>query len=438
MKRLSVVLVLILVIFTLGCAKKTQPTKLPENSLYIYNWEDYISEDVVKNFESYYEKKYGKKINVVYTTFDTNETMITKVTKDSASVDLICPSEYAIEKLSKMNFLENISDLRTKYGADNLSNIDTSVYNKIKENFGEEFTKHMVPYMWGTLGVLYNKQVIKNIEELGWGVLWNKGNNPELYNKILLKDSIRDTYAAALFYIKEQGKLPQKYNNLSIQQLINTVEHDLIKLVEKELVAQRKVISGYEVDFGKDDLINKFAYADLAWSGDAIWAISEAPKGQLDYYVPKSGSNVWFDGWVIPKSAQHKKLALEFLDYICRPENAIKNSLHIGYTSAVKKDLIQNNEDAVNSIKEADIDPDEFFSSNIRYPVIDDSLGIMRDFGKKNTSVVQMWERVKAGKETSFQLLYISLGLIGVLALIVGVIFLVQKLNNQKRRNVIK
>lgn len=428
MKKTLIIIICLLSMLTLGCTKKSQPTKLPENTLYIYNWEDYISEDVIKNFEKFYEKKNGKKVSVIYTTFDTNETMITKVTKDSASVDLICPSEYAIEKLSKMNFLENISNLRSQYATENLDNIDENILNKVRENFGSEFTDYMVPYMWGTLGILYNKQVIKNIHELGWGVLWNIKNNPELHNKILLKDSIRDTYAATLFYLKEQNKLPEKYDTMSIQKLINTVDNNLIKLVEKELVAQRKIISGYEVDFGKEDLINKFAYADLAWSGDAIWAISEAPEGQLDYYVPTIGSNVWFDGWIIPKNAQHKKTAIEFLDFICKPENAVQNSMHIGYTSAVKKELIQGNEIALELIKENYDDVEAFFSNEIRYPTIGDNLGIMRDFGKKNTAVVQMWERVKAGKETSFMLLYISLGLVGILGLAIGITLLVQKL----------
>lgn len=126
MKKIILIALLILSLFTLGCAKTPTPTKQPENTLYVYNWEDYISPQVVENFEKYYEEKYGKKIKVVYTTFDTNETMLTKVTRNDAAVDLICPSEYAIEKLAKKNLIENISELAKKYTANNFSNIEQS------------------------------------------------------------------------------------------------------------------------------------------------------------------------------------------------------------------------------------------------------------------------------------------------------------------------
>ena len=427
MKKIILIALLILSLFSLGCAKKPTPTKQPENTLYVYNWEDYISPQVVENFEKYYEEKYGKKIKVVYTTFDTNETMLTKVTRNDAAVDLICPSEYAIEKLAKKNLIENISELAKKYTANNFSNIEQSVVNKVYNNFDKinnaPLTDYMIPYMWGTLGLLYNKEKIteSELEKESWGILWNSGKNKTLYNKILLKDSVRDTYAAALFYMKEKNLLPKKYENLSAQQLINTSEKTLLKAVEKVLIQQRSIISGYEVDFGKDDLINGLAYADLAWSGDAMWAISENKK--LGYYLPKY-SNIWFDGWVIPKTAQHKKEAMEFLNYLCMPENAILNSTHIGYTSAVAKDKMQNNESVKESLKKQNYDVDEYFSNTSRYPSINDNLGMMKDFGKNNTAVVQMWERVKAGKDTSLSLLYITAGISGIFVLIVAAIFI--------------
>jgi len=435
MKKVFLVVLLILSLFTLGCAKKTTPTKQPENTLYVYNWEDYISPQVIENFEKYYEQKYGKKVKVVYTTFDTNETMLTKVTRNDANVDLICPSEYAIEKLAKKNLIENISELAKKHTITNFSNIEQSVVNKIANNFDRinnaPLTDYMIPYMWGTLGLLYNKEKISEseLEKESWGILWNSGKNKNLYNKILLKDSIRDTYAAALFYMKEKNLLPEKYKNLSAQQLINTTERSLLKAVEKVLIQQRSIISGYEVDFGKDDLINGLAYADLAWSGDAMWAISENEK--LGYYLPKY-SNIWFDGWVIPKTAQHKKEAMEFLNFLCMPENAILNSMHIGYTSAIAKEKMQSNENVNNLLKKQDYNIEKYFTDPNRYPSVTNNLGVMKDFGKNNTAVVQMWERVKAGKDTSISLLYITAGISGIFILIIAMIFIVQKIKTKK------
>ena len=241
-----------------------------QDELYIYNWEDYIDTGLLDDFAAYYKEQTGRSLDITYTTFDTNETMLTNVQRGGANVDLICPSEYAIEKLMRGGYVENLSELVAELEADgakfdNIEGIDEDILSAIDEVFGDIDGKamrdYMVPYMYGTLGILYNRNVIseEELEEYGWGILWNEGGNPELEDEILLKDSIRDTYCAAVLYLREYGKLPdgvspsvgKPYTEMSSAELMNCTDDALLAAVEEALIDQRGHISGYEVDFGK-------------------------------------------------------------------------------------------------------------------------------------------------------------------------------------------
>ncbi|MEG1529046.1 MAG: extracellular solute-binding protein, partial [Clostridia bacterium] len=426
MKKTSILIVLVLLVVCLlapilvGCNKGgNQLSRKTDDKLVVYNWEDYIDPDTLKDFEAYYQEKTGRSIGITYTTFDTNETMMTKVLKGDANVDLIAPSEYSIEKLMRAGTLQNIStikaDLQPKLAElgltlDNWDNCEPEIMEKINEIFVDipvgngkkaNMSDYIMPYMWGTLGILYNTKYVteQELEEYGWGILWNKGKNPVIENKILMKDSIRDSYVAAVCYLKECGQLPDvasslgaKYDDLPIEKLINCTDQTLLDAAEVALIAQREHISGYEVDFGKDDMINEIVYLDLAWSGDALWAIEEGGYDeetdtyQLGYYVPEIGSNIWYDGWVVPNTVQNKLASVMFIDFMAQPINAIRNSIYIGYTSAVAMDKMQNDADACALIVENEYDLEEYFGDIGRYPNISDKLGVMQDFGSANES----------------------------------------------------
>lgn len=466
MKKLFTLIVLVLVLSavllpTLTACNNGAKGESGGDRLVIYNWEDYIDSEIdeetgktlLDEFADYYKEKTGRALSITYTTFDTNETMMTKVLKGDANVDLICPSEYAIEKLLTAGCLLNHNDIKaeiqddlTKYGIslDNMSslksgwgNIEPEVMDKIKEMFGNvksqdgkshDMTEYMVPYMYGTLGILYNTSVvsIEELEQYGWGVLWNVQKNPKLENKILMKDSVRDTYAAAIFYMYEYGLLPEKFKNYSVQELINCTDDEMVYAAEKVLNEQRSHISGYEVDFGKDDMINEIVYADFAWSGDALWAVEEGREGQLGYYVPPVASNIWYDGWCIPTSVNNKLAAMMFIDYMCNPMSSVRNSVAIGYTSAANKASLQADEDVRAYLEDCEYDVDDYFSDEGRYPVINETLGVMRDFGKRNDTVVNMWQRAKSGDGVDVNLWYIILAIVGAIGLCVGTYFIVQ------------
>lgn len=507
-----------------------------QDKLYIYNWEDYIDESLLDSFAEYYEEVTGRSLDITYTTFDTNETMLTKVQKGDANVDLICPSEYAIEKLMRGGYVRNltemVSDLGEEYGVtfDNLANIEPDVRTAISGVFGDipagdgtnaNMLDYMVPYMWGTLGILYNKSVVseEELEEYGWGVLWNAGGNPELEGEILLKDSIRDTYCAAVLYLRDYGMLPEgvspsldkPYTEMTTAELINCTDDDLLAAVEAVLIEQRDHISGYEVDFGKDDMINEIVYVDLAWSGDALWAIEESYDEEtedytLGYYVPESGSNIWYDGWIVPTTVRNELAAVMFIDYMCRPLSAALNTSYICYTSAVARDIVRSDADAVSALFDVEYlwyasseecelytdadgnlvfyydwgdgepyylnadgtefegdadaltaceyDTDEegywldgegeyivdadsmslFFEDAARYAEITDVLGIMHDYGSANDRVVQMWERVKAGAETPWELIWCLIAVVVIVGGAIGLYFLKEALKRRPKK----
>ncbi|NLZ25495.1 MAG: extracellular solute-binding protein [Clostridiales bacterium] len=452
-KIAKVILVLFVVCLFLGALYGCNDTeeKRSVNTLVIYNWEDYMDTSLPELFAEYYEAVTGQPLEIILSYFETNETMLSKMLKGDANVDLICPSEYAIERLMQYDLIQNISELKAsilennRYGVsfDNLDNIEPEVTDKIRTMFNEvgpnkqNMGDYMIPYLWGTLGILYNADVVTEEDlEYGWGILWNECGNEALHGKILVKDSVRDTYCAAVLYMLEYGLLPEGYENYSTQELINCTDDVMLKAVEEVLTRQRDVIAGYEVDFGRDDMINEIVYVDLAWSGDALYAIEEGEKlgVNLDYFVPEIGANLWFDGWVIPKNAANSLAALMFIDFLCAPEIAILNTIEIGYTTAVSKELLMENENVLAVLEENEYDPEEFFGDEHRFPVVSDKLGIMHDFGAKNDAVVAMWERAKAGNGVPMELVYVVIGAVALFLILIAAYFIYEKAKLKPKR----
>lgn len=393
------------------------------DSLVVYNWADYIYDTKLSDFKEYYKKLTGNNIDITYVTFDTNETMLTKLMQGDARVDVICPSEYAIQKLLESDMLTPLNyfdeqayvsgmTMNVELYEHNADNIDEHIISKIDEGFSEvkvagsdtpqKMTDYLVPYMYGTLGILYNKYSFADmgiydreiLNKANWGILFNndgEGNklHDNLTGNILMKDSIRDSYAATVFYLKESGQLDglktsddRLYTDMPAGELINAVDDTLIELCKNALTAQKGELFGYEVDFGKDDLLKGNAMVDLAWSGDAMYAVEESWNDnlcpecmretgknvgtdkkpeyvcsvcgedcgdyELGYYVPHGAGNIWFDGWVIPKNhnPEHLNAIKAFINFLNSPEIAAANMLEIGYSSAVSPDAVRNDEGA--------------------------------------------------------------------------------------------
>ncbi len=446
-------------------------TKKYDETLVIYNWADYMDLSVIDDFEAYYEELTGKSIEVVYTTFDTNETMLTEIIRGDSNIDIICPSEYAIQKLLESQAIQKLdTSLITASGEKSyLGNIDSDIRSRIENVFGSvgeekaNMNDYFAPYMWGTLGLLFNTKYVtlEEVKSNGWSTLWNSLEKPELNGKILAKDSIRDIYICALGYLKEQNRLPSKYDTMPVEKLVSCTDKELVDLVETVLKEQKPHLKGYEVDFGKDDMIMEEAYVDLAWSGDALYAIEESMDDDgntfLEYYAPESVGNIWFDGWVMPKNAKNTKAGMLFINYLCRPDIAMRNTMEIGYSMAIDTDCYKEGSgmfdadyspeavDYMLEVYEVDAEDSEavdeffveFFEDDRRYPdMTNANLGMMQDFGESVDDTVEMWERVKASTEDTnwINLVIIIAVMLGVGGVIIGLITYKLKKNPKPRK----
>lgn len=396
-----------------------------EEILKVYNWADYIDEDVLANFPKWYEQQTGKKIRVIYQTFDINEVMLTKIERGHEDYDVVCPSEYIIERMLRKDLLLPIDTVFGKT-PNYLKNVSPYIVEQIDatSNSGRIAHRYAVPYMWGTAGILYNKEHVSLADAQTWGTLWSN----KYRGKLLMKDSYRDSYGTALIWAHrkdlEEGKT-------TVPKLMNDYSPEAITTVEKYLKALKPNIEGWEADFGKETMTKGKAYLNMTWSGDAVWAIEEAEKVgvKLGYEVPREGSNVWFDGWVIPKYARNPKAAAYFINYLCQEEVALANMETTGYVSSIggKKVLDEMNDadtypEGVNASyffgeegKKAHVNP-------IMYP--DSSVvarcAMIHDAGYHTPEVLDMWSKVK-GDNLGGGIVIFLLGIVATLAAFVGI-----------------
>lgn len=367
--------------------------------LKIYNWADYIDEGILDEFPVWYKEQTGEAIRIIYQVFDINEIMLTKIERGHEDFDLICPSEYIIERMLKKKLLLPIDRNfgKTPDYLDNISPYIREQLNKLSQP-GMETTDYVVPYMWGTAGLLYNKKFVTQDEVMTWDCLWN----PRYKNKILMKDSYRDAYGTAIIYAHAKELAD---GTVTVEQLMNDNSPEAIAIAEDYLKRMKPNIAGWEADFGKEMMTKNKAWLNLTWSGDAVWAIEEAEAVgvELGYEVPREGSNIWYDGWAIPKYARNVKAASYFLDYLCRPDVALRNMDANGYVSAV----------ATPEILEAKIDTtieeysnlsyffgpgnDSIRIDRVQYPdhKVVERCAMIRDFGDETELVLEMWSRVK-------------------------------------------
>jgi len=319
--------------------------------LRIYNSEDYIcdedsEEDGYIDIISAFEEEYG--VTVEYSTYGTNENMYNELNINPGSYDLVCPSDYMIMKMLSENMLEEFTDDFFTDSEENAYYNGVSDYIKdLYESYG--WTKYAACYMWGTMGFMYDPSVV----EEGTLEYWTDLNDENFANKFTLKDSVRDTYFLAVAYVyhDELLSLADKYSagtlskedyNAAITEIMNRTDEETVSAVQKALRELKKSVYGFEVDSGKNDMVTGKICINFCWSGDAAYAIYEAAEENettLYYCVPLECTNVWFDGWVMPKGA-NVDLAQKFINFVSRPENAIANMNYIGYTSAIATDEV--------------------------------------------------------------------------------------------------
>lgn len=400
MKKQKIALFLTLPFILSGCGNSELNSTISDSTTYIHvlNAEDYMDMDLLDSFEDMILKRDNKRVKVVYDTYDTNETMYNTLKTGKTTYDLVCCSEYMIQRLAREDllYLINYDALPnySTYAIEYLSSLEGNAgkLNQLNvSNSSGEYTlkDYAVGYMWGTLGILYNPNYIlkTNSKFFNSSNEWKDLTNEERKEKIIetfnsddgysfiyndavkktqsIKDSMRDSYALGNlevfkdFYLDETKTYEEKSNKF------NDSSDETIKLIEENLISLKDNIFGFETDSGKNDIVTEKIGVNLAWSGDAVnsinrghyadddWTIERDNEVELYFANPSIGGNIWMDCFATPKQKDSSyytsdtyKYSLEFLDYLCEPINAIMNVSYNGYssfiTSTINKD---NNED---------------------------------------------------------------------------------------------
>lgn len=292
-KTILVLAVLVLVSFGLTACRE-RPT------IYVYNWGDYIDEDLIAEFEE------ETKLRVVYDTYATNEDMYVKIKSGGSTYDVIFPSDYMLTRMIEEDMMAKLD----------LVSIPNSLH--IEERFlGLEYdpeNEYSLPYTWGTVGILYNTTMVDDVVD-SWDILWD----PKYSKELLMLDSQRDSIAVAL---------------LKLGYSINTLDQDELAEAGELLKEQKPLVLAYVVDEGQDKMIAGEAALAVVWSGEATNARMENPD--LAFAIPKEGTNVWFDVMAVPKDANNKEGAMRFINFMNDPEVALRNAEYTGYATPNK------------------------------------------------------------------------------------------------------
>ena len=302
-KGISVILAVLLAVSCLtglsGCGSSKKTT------LYVYNWGQYISEgddgslDVIAAFEEAYPN-----IRVQYSTYDSNEIMYSKLSNGGITVDVIIPSDYMIGRMRQEGMLQELN-------YDNIPNakfIDASYRGMA---FDPE-DKYSVPYTWGTTGIIYNTKYVDEADVTGWELLWNE----KYAGKILMFDNSRDAFGIAEYLLGYD---------------VNTTDEAELQACAAKLAEQKPVVQQYVMDQIFDAMENEEAWIAPYYAGDAVTMIGDNPD--LDFVVPKEGTNRFVDAMVVPKSSKNKDLAEQFINFMLEEDVALANIEYIGYST---------------------------------------------------------------------------------------------------------
>lgn len=455
--------------------------------------------DMMDQFVDYMEEVYGQKVSYVYDTFDTNETMYNELMTGKSSYDIIVTSDYMVQKLISYDLIQPISEKGDYTDNDEVKSIHENVsdylwdifdgiHPKNKDNnapLDDVISKYSVPYMWGTVGVMYNPEFYSELETddvidlfSSWEALYSE----ETKNTFSIKDSVRDVYAVSVvhaFYESDIKPLEEKLAsdasyteaqfNKDLNDIFNRCDNETLEIIKEDMLALKANSFGFEVDSGKTDMVEGKVGANLAWSGDATWAITEAEmdyEKELYFSIPEEGSNIWFDAFCIPTVSENKDVAVKFIDFMSQPTQAIQNMWSVGYTSAVNGpeilDYIYENYDVRGQGLEGDeltealanadgtYDLTYFFEGSIDVSKVSELTGVnydmvllpiegvvgrtltaqfpeakdlshlcvMDDFGTQNEAVLDMWEHVRTNSLPIYALIILIIEFVAALALI--------------------
>lgn len=369
-----------------GCSSskgETRVLRILNSEDYIYEYEEgdeeyapegdehAFQEDMVDQFKAYWLENFNEEIEVVYDTFDTNETMFNELQTGKTTYDVCIPSDYMVQKLYANGMLHRFTD-------ENLDgiweNISPYIIEKIQSIYSTDINtgveacmyNYTVPYMWGTMGIMYNPGYYEEQRGISEDEIhelmndWDSLYGEQLKGSFSIKDSVRDSFAVSLIHTYGE-EIANVTNNKELTDIFNRHDDQTFKDVKADMTNLKYNAFGFETDSGKTDMTTQKIGANMCWSGDATWAITEARDNDLELYytIPtsyggeelKGASNLWFDCFCMPKNAKDENnqteeekaqyaLAEEFIKFMSTPEIAAQNCYCVGYTPAVAGDAM--------------------------------------------------------------------------------------------------
>ncbi len=325
-------LVIAVLVFALHSTGKVSAAAGRNGEVVVYNWGEYIDPDVITMFE----KETG--IRVIYEEYETNEVMYPKISSGAIAYDVVCPSEYMAERMISEGLLQPVD----RSVMPEVSNIEDRFFN-VCDSF-DPGNRYFTPYCWGTVGILYNTNMVKEPFD-SWSILWDEHYKGE----ILMQNSVRDAFGITLKYLGYS---------------LNSTDLDELTEARDMLIRQKPLVQAYVVDQVRDMMIGEEAALSVIYSGEAHETKAQNPN--VGYVIPKEGSNIWIDGWVIPKNARNAENANKWINFMCRPDVATMNFEYMMYSTPNKKvrELTTNSELKNSSIlfpAEEDLDRCEVF-----------------------------------------------------------------------------
>ena len=369
---ISIILVLISIVGALtGCGGNTaEPTVSVENAQYyqkfkdagisinVYNWGEYIAdgEDGTIDINDEFTKLTGIKVN--YSTYATNEELYAKLKAGAANYDIIIPSDYMISRMIDEGMLEELN-------RENIPNY-SYIMDKFMTPEYDKGAKYTVPYTWGTVGIIYDKNEITLDEsEIDWDILWDE----EYAERILMFDNPRDAFAIS---------------QILLGYSINSENPDELKAAAQKLTEQKGVVQAYVMDEIFDKIGAGEAVLAPYYAGDAVTLMADYEH--LGFVVPKSGTNMFVDAMCIPKGAKQKEAAEMYINFMCEPEIALSTAEYIGYSTPHKAAY--------------DMLPDEIKNDGISYlddEYLNNNTTIFRNLSPEANQLMQdLWTEMKS------------------------------------------
>lgn len=394
-----------------------------QNILKVGNWDEYIDEDLIGEFEQWYQQQTGKTVKVDYNIYDFPERELDDIMAGKKYYDAFCPPEYLVERMIRRQLLQKLDTSFTAKGIPNWTNCTSlfvdSIMQLIGNTVGVSTKDYAVGYIWGNTGVLINTKYVQPDEVRSWNFLLN----PKFKDKVVIKDSFSDIYNLLLNY-GHYDDLKKGY--LTRNQLASHATNENIQLYQELLEKIRPQLTAFEVDDDKELMLDGQHWMSVTWNGDAKWVIDSVADGtNMQYIVPIEGSGCWVDCWVVPTCAKNSEAANYWINFLSKPENALRTLAVTGYSSAIATPEIL--EAITDSSLSETIDLSYFFGPEATAVHVDGTMypdltviqrcGLLRDCGDRQEEIRDIWEDTKQMSVATVWPYIIAAGLLIVLLL---------------------